>query len=263
MSDTFGFGSLGFGNLAGMTDGIELMKRAWNPFNLPSTMTPTMDIDELDKRIADLKTVEQWLNMNLSMLRGTIQTMEIQRGTLAALQEMGRTFTGAASAAASAAPAGGGDAASQMLAAFTALQKSIGGIGQRAGSDRTAGSGAAAGAAAGAGAGAHDAGAPSSDGRPGTPEAPAGSARAMPGPAGADASDTRADPPTGPNPALWWDLLQRQFQQVAQAALAGGGLAPHATAPDAEPQAPAAARPRARKPRATPASPKATTRARR
>jgi hypothetical protein len=85
----------------------------------------------------------------------------------------------------------------------------------------------------------------------------------MPGPAGADASDTRADPPTGPNPALWWDLLQRQFQQVAQAALAGGGLAPHATAPDAEPQAPAAARPRARKPRATPASPKATTRARR
>ena len=135
MSNTFGFGPLDFGSLTGMSDGLDLMKRAWAPFNLPSNMTPTMDIDELDKRIADLKTVEQWLNMNLGMLRGTIQTMEIQRGTLAALQEMGRTFTGAA---AFATPAGAGDATAQMLAAFGALQKTLGGFGRRQASEPAA-----------------------------------------------------------------------------------------------------------------------------
>jgi pimeloyl-ACP methyl ester carboxylesterase len=39
-----------------------------------------------DARIADLKAVEQWLNVNQSMLHNTIQGLEIQRGTLAAIR---------------------------------------------------------------------------------------------------------------------------------------------------------------------------------
>jgi len=49
-------------------------------------MNPTTDLDELDKRISDLKAVEQWLNVNLSMLRATIQGLEVQRGTIATIK---------------------------------------------------------------------------------------------------------------------------------------------------------------------------------
>jgi hypothetical protein len=49
---------------------------------------PPLSAEDLDKRIADLKAVESWLNMNISMLRGTIQTMEVQRATLSTLKSM-------------------------------------------------------------------------------------------------------------------------------------------------------------------------------
>ena len=42
MSDTFGIGSLGLGSLSGMLDSMEMLKRAWVGFNLPSNLTPTM-----------------------------------------------------------------------------------------------------------------------------------------------------------------------------------------------------------------------------
>ena len=71
---------------------MDFMKRAWAHFKVPTTFTPTMDVDELDKRIADLRTVEQWLTMNLGLLRNTIQAMELQRATLAALQNMASNF---------------------------------------------------------------------------------------------------------------------------------------------------------------------------
>jgi hypothetical protein len=45
---------------------------------------PTFDIEELDKRIKDLKSVESWLSMNLNVLKSTIQTLEVQRATLMA-----------------------------------------------------------------------------------------------------------------------------------------------------------------------------------
>ena len=85
--------------MPGMTDTLEFVKNLWGGMNIPGAM-PTMpgmaglgnaglSIDELDKKIADLKTVEAWLNLNQGMLRGTIQALEIQRGTLATLKAMG------------------------------------------------------------------------------------------------------------------------------------------------------------------------------
>jgi hypothetical protein len=56
------------------------------PQQLPSMVAPTFDVNELDKRIADLRAVEQWLELNASMLRTTIQTLEVQRATIATLK---------------------------------------------------------------------------------------------------------------------------------------------------------------------------------
>lgn len=57
-----------------------------NPFNMA-------DLGEMDKRIAELKAVEQWLNLNLNLLRTTIQGLEVQRGTLAAIQAFNESIT--------------------------------------------------------------------------------------------------------------------------------------------------------------------------
>jgi hypothetical protein len=57
-------------------------------FALPGMVTPTVDTDELGKRITDLKAVEGWLKSNLSLLQMTIQGLEMQRTTLMALQQM-------------------------------------------------------------------------------------------------------------------------------------------------------------------------------
>ena len=53
-------------------------------------VTPTFDTDELEKRIHDLKAVEGWLRMNLSMLQMTIQGLEMQCSTLSAVRAMGQ-----------------------------------------------------------------------------------------------------------------------------------------------------------------------------
>lgn len=81
---------LGAANPAtGLFESMEALGRAWSLFGVPTGFTPTMDPDEIDKRIADLRIVEQWLNMNLVMLRNGIRTLEMQRGTLAAFKSMG------------------------------------------------------------------------------------------------------------------------------------------------------------------------------
>ncbi len=62
---------------------------------LPGLVTPTLDTDELEKRIADLKAVEGWLKTNLNMLQMTIQGLEMQRATLSALQAISQSGSGA------------------------------------------------------------------------------------------------------------------------------------------------------------------------
>ena len=71
-------------------DPLEMLKGFWGSMGipLPGMVTPTVDTDELGKRIADLKAVEGWLKTNLSMLQMTIQGLEMQRATLATLASM-------------------------------------------------------------------------------------------------------------------------------------------------------------------------------
>jgi hypothetical protein len=78
-------------------DPIEFMKSFWGNmgFPLPGMITPTVDTDEIGRRITDLKAVEGWLKTNLSMLQMTIQGLEMQRSTLSALQGMMQSVSSA------------------------------------------------------------------------------------------------------------------------------------------------------------------------
>jgi len=71
-------------------DPFEFLKRMWGPMgqSLPGMVTPTLNVGEVEKRIAELKSVENWLAMNLNMLKMTIQGLEMQRSTLAAFHSM-------------------------------------------------------------------------------------------------------------------------------------------------------------------------------
>ena len=88
--------------MPGMTDTLEFVKNLWGGMHIPGAMPGMagvpgmpplpgagMSVEDLDKKIADLKAVEAWLTLNQSMLHGSIQALEIQRGTLATLKAMG------------------------------------------------------------------------------------------------------------------------------------------------------------------------------
>ena len=51
-------------------------------------VAPTLDPDELDKRIDELKTVQFWLEQNSRMIGATVQALEVQRMTLSTLRTM-------------------------------------------------------------------------------------------------------------------------------------------------------------------------------
>jgi hypothetical protein len=56
--------------------------------NLANWIAPTLDVEELDKRIGDLKAVHFWLDQNAKALLATIQALEVQKMTLATLKGM-------------------------------------------------------------------------------------------------------------------------------------------------------------------------------
>src|SRR5437868_10146364 len=86
-----------FGQIPDFNDGLEFLRKLWGNAagGLPGlqAMAPPMDLDEIDKRIHDLKAVESWLQLNANLVRTTIQGMEVQRATLVAL----KTFSSALS----------------------------------------------------------------------------------------------------------------------------------------------------------------------
>lgn len=84
-------------NTPASQDPMEFLKNLWGNMGvpLPGIITPTLDTDELGRRITDLKAVEGWLKSNLSMLQMTIQGLEMQRATLAAMQAMSESAAGA------------------------------------------------------------------------------------------------------------------------------------------------------------------------
>ncbi|MFC5522057.1 PhaM family polyhydroxyalkanoate granule multifunctional regulatory protein [Polaromonas jejuensis] len=56
--------------------------------NLGNWVAPTLNVEELDKRIDELKAVQFWLDQNATALKATIQALEVQKMTLATLKGM-------------------------------------------------------------------------------------------------------------------------------------------------------------------------------
>jgi hypothetical protein len=86
--------------------------------SLSSWVAPTLSVEEVDKRIQELKTVQFWLEQNLHALKATIQALEVQKMTLSTLrgmnlrmEDLASAFTRSATAAASAVPAASAPAA--------------------------------------------------------------------------------------------------------------------------------------------------------
>lgn len=221
--------------MPGVTDTLEFVKNLWGSMQIPGTgmpgmpgmpgmagiAAPPMSTEDLDKRIADLKAVESWLNLNLSMLRGTIQALEVQRGTLMTLKTMGASMAEAMRQS--------GVSAEKM--ASMPFSPFFGAQGQ---------GGAAAKPAAGAPAAKTE-----------TPKAPTAAAAgsggtAQPGtaaPQAAGAADAQGNPAAMAMPAAvaWWNMLQEQFTQAVANAMTPSAAAPAAPgtegggAPKAEP----------------------------
>ncbi|MDR6493220.1 hypothetical protein J2797_003116 [Paraburkholderia terricola] len=161
-------------------------------------MAPLTSVEELDKRITDMRAVEQWLKLNLSMLQSAIQALEVQRATLATLRAFGAFAQAsmeqpAASAAPSPSPATGWP---------------------HSDAPRPASSSAG----------------PSGASSPGAAES---------------AGDQDEAPATTPfDASAWWNLLQSQFNQIAQFAMtqpaAGAATGSSPTeSPEEEAKAPA------------------------
>jgi hypothetical protein len=84
----FGFGKFvpGFDFLQNLGKGAA-QSQAPLP-NLTNWVAPTLNVDELEKRIGELKAVHFWLDQNSKALGATIQALELQKMTLATLKGM-------------------------------------------------------------------------------------------------------------------------------------------------------------------------------
>jgi hypothetical protein len=106
-----------FGTIPEFNQSLDMLKTMWGqgtsaqagqfPFTADASKAaggfgaafPGLDVDELEKRIKDLKSVENWLNLNLNILKSTIQGLEVQHATMMALKSFGDAVSAAGAAA--------------------------------------------------------------------------------------------------------------------------------------------------------------------
>ena len=152
-------------------------------------VAPTVSVDELDKRIAELKAVQFWLEQNTTALKATVQALEVQKMTLATLQGMNLSMA-------------------EVAKAFTLPTQ------ESAASDAAAPAERAGGQWPYGAAPATPEPAPAREAAEATPPEPA------PAPAAAAAEPAAAPPAAGmADPMAWWGALTQQFQQIASGAM--------------------------------------------
>ncbi len=201
MSDIPNFAKLvpGFDFLQG------LVKNAGSA--LPSMgqwVAPTLNPEELQKRIDELKTVQFWLEQNAKMLGTTIQALEVQRMTLSTLKTMNVQMTDLRDAMKVAPVASAGSAASAA----------VGSVANSFGADALM---QAAKNAMGGIAGLAKAAAPAPEPQPAPEPEPAPAPRARPK---AEAAEAPAVGASGVvDPMQWWGALTKQFTQLAATAM--------------------------------------------
>ncbi len=91
-TSTFGFGQFvpGFDFLQNLSKTAAQAQpaAAAGITGMASWVAPTLSIEDIDKRIQELKSVLFWLEQNTTALKATIQAMEVQKMTLTTLQSM-------------------------------------------------------------------------------------------------------------------------------------------------------------------------------
>lgn len=95
-SNPFDMSSMGLNQDNPLFTSMNMMRQMWegmanNPMDMSTSAAAIPSAEELEKRIKDLKAVENWLRLNLSMLTSTIQGLEIQRSTLATLNSFAQS----------------------------------------------------------------------------------------------------------------------------------------------------------------------------
>jgi hypothetical protein len=247
-----------------MNDTLKFMRDLWGGVKTPGMSMPTLSLDDLDKQIADMKAVEGWLALNMHTLKATIQTMEVQRATLSALQAMGQnvgatmgqnmeqavdaamnaagamaamspmaamaSMTGAANGAGT--PAGAAAEAARSTT-NTAQNPTAGGTGLGRGNGASHGFGGGNGTEPAAGAAGNFSFAPPQAEKPTPPAADEELVDETAAPAGQPAATLASVAAPFVDPAAWWGLLQDQFKQAMESAVAVGSVAPAAS--DARP----------------------------
>jgi hypothetical protein len=167
-----------------MNDTLDFVKSLWGSMSVPGLTAPTLSVEELDKKINDLKAVETWLNLNMSMLRGSIQALEVQRGTIATLKSVGASL-------ASAVNTGVNDKSifesNPYASAFFHHAREA-------------------------------------DKAQAAPEAPAPETKAAPEPEAKPDAPKPSAGAAGSQPNAWWNLLQEQFKQAVSTAMASESM---------------------------------------
>lgn len=109
-SSAFGFGKFvpGFDFLQNLSNTAAQAAPGASAGAVPgmaSWVAPTLSIEDIDKRIQELKSVLFWLEQNTTALKATIQAMEVQKMTLSTLQSMNVSMADLAKAFTAKAPA--------------------------------------------------------------------------------------------------------------------------------------------------------------
>ena len=109
-------------------DPFEMFRRLWGPLGLPvpGMAMPTLDPREVEKRIAELRSVESWLQVNLNMVRFAIQGLEMQRSALLAMGAGAEPGT-PPSALAKLTASNANTAASTLMWPWAVMQQAMGG----------------------------------------------------------------------------------------------------------------------------------------
>jgi hypothetical protein len=196
--------------MPGMEFFKSLLKGSGMPTGFASWMAPTMDPQELEQKITDLKAVLQWLEANARLTQATIQTLEVQRMTLSALKTMNVDL---------------GDLASRMTEAMQAGAQAMGAAATAAsGQQNNKAESAAAfasersrGESASRPWGAHE---QAQEPEPDAEAEAAGATEQVAAGGDAAASSSAASPLPGVmDPMQWWNAVSQQFSQVATQAL--------------------------------------------
>ena len=194
MSDTSN--NLGFGKFVPGFDFLQsLAKGASSSIpqlpNLSNWVAPTISVEELEKRVEELKAVQFWLEQNSRALSATIQALEVQKMTLATLKGMNFSMGDVANAF-------------KLKTADTVMS----GV-QKAADTVSGAAGAVAGAAA------RVTGRAAAEEAPDETDAePASAAKAQPKAKGKAAAESAVV-----DPMQWWGALTSQFQQIAANAM--------------------------------------------